>query len=73
METGLLDAALKMYRNASGNVHFSIDDVRYEFSRLVIDKPLLHNSPYEGKVASSRHILEGEMQEASVEELLAEA
>ena len=72
METGLLDAVLKMYHNASGNTHFSVADVCDEFSHVVIDKPLVLSSRIAGKVAARRHILENELDEKSIEELLAE-
>ncbi|MCL2763846.1 MAG: hypothetical protein FWD40_01030 [Treponema sp.] len=72
METGLSDAVLKMYHNASGNKSYSSADVRREFSRVVINRPLLHYSRIAGKVATSRHILESELNERSIEELLAE-
>jgi hypothetical protein len=72
METGLLDAVLKMYHNASGNRHFTAADVRDEFSRLVIDEPLVHGSPIGGKVSTRGHILENELYERNIEELLAE-
>jgi len=72
MEKGLQDAVLRMYHNASGNTHFSASDVRDEFSRVVINKPLVQSSRIRGKVASRRHILENELYEKSIEELLAE-
>jgi hypothetical protein len=72
MEEGLLDATLKMYHNASGNRHSTAADVCNEFSRLVIDKPLVHGSPIGGKVATRGHILENELYEENIEALLAE-
>jgi len=72
METGLTDAVLKMYHNASGNRHFSAADVRDEFSRVVIDEPLMQSSRIAGLVAKKRHILEKELRERNIEELLAE-
>jgi len=72
MEIGLLDAVLKMYHNASGNRHFSAADVRDEFSRVVIDEPLVHGSRIAGKVAERGHILENELYERNIEEILAE-
>ena len=72
METGLPDAVLKMYHNASGNIHFSAADVCDEFSRVVIDEPLIQGSRIAGKVAKRDHILEHELYERNIEELLAE-
>ena len=72
MEPGLSDAVLKMYRNASGNKHFSAADVCDEFARIIIDKPLVHSSRIAGKVATTRHILENGVHEKNIEELLAE-
>jgi len=72
METGLADAVLKMYHNASGNRHFSAADVCDEFSRLVIDEPLIQGSRIAGLVAKRDHILENELYERNIEELLAE-
>ena len=72
MEEGLSNAVLKMYHNASGNKHFSAADVRDEFSRFVISKPLVHGSRIAGKVAARRHILDNEFHEENIEELLAE-
>jgi len=72
METGLPDAVLKMYHNASGNRHFSATDVCDEFSRVIIDEPLVHGSRIAGKVVKKLHILENELYEKNIEELLAE-
>jgi len=72
MEMGLPDAVLKMYHNASGNRHFSAADVRDEFSRVVIDEPLVHGSRIAGMVAKKRHILENELYEKNIEDLLVE-
>jgi len=72
MESGLIDVVLRMYHNASGNKNYSIIDVCNEFSRVVIDRPLIHGSRIAGKVATSRHILEKELGEKNIEEFLAE-
>jgi len=72
MERGLLDATLKMHHNDSGNRHFSVADVRDEFSRVVINEPLVSSSRIAGKVAKERHILENELCERNIEELFAE-
>ena len=72
MEMGLPDAVLRMYHNASGNRNFSAADVCDEFSRVVINEPLIQGSRIAGKVAKRDHILESELYERNIEELLAE-
>jgi len=72
MEMGLSAAVLKMYHNASGNYNHTFADVCNEFSRVVIDKPLLHRSPIAGKVVIRGHILENDLKEKNIEELFDE-
>jgi len=66
------DILLKMYHLVSGNTGFSVDDVCDEFSKEVIDEPLMHNSRIYGKVPTKRHILDTDLEEKNIEELLAE-
>ena len=70
MEAGLANATLKLYHIVSGNNHYSASDVRNEFTKIVVDKPLVHSSPITGKMPSAKHILEGEIQEESIESIL---
>jgi hypothetical protein len=55
MEAGLADAVLKLYHTASGNSSFTAKEVCEEFSKVVIDEPLYHNSGIFGKMPSRRH------------------
>jgi len=76
MEKELLNAALKMYHNASGNIDFSVADVCDEFSRMDInDKSFEHGSPIGGLLDSyiDDHTIENELHDDDdMEDLLAE-
>jgi hypothetical protein len=72
METGLLDAVLKLYHTVSGNRQYTPSDICKEFANVHIDSPLAHNSGISGKIATNRHILEKDICEESINTILAE-
>jgi hypothetical protein len=72
MERGLLEAAVKVYRAASGDNTSTPEEIALKFANVEITEPIEHYSRISGKMPTARHILYGEYKKATINEILAQ-
>jgi len=67
----LLEAAVRLYRSASGDEKSTSDEIVIQFANRPINEPLAHHSKISGKMPSNGSILPGRFKQQSVKEILA--